>query len=137
MATKSNQPAPQPRVRDFILDVSQIQRDGAEVFGGLNVLRLNPGQGAAGLVITKIGTQTVKGRGKEKGKTRELPSYSATAPDGVEYRLPLNRSFVDKAVEAKLKVGDTITLICEGEYKSKEGNRGMGYTLLVTARAKK
>lgn len=122
-------------LKSFIVDAGTISRDAGEVFAGLNVLKLKPGQAAAGLVIAKIGVQVVKGRGKEKGKTREIPSYAAKAPDGVEYRLPLNRSFVDKMVEAKVKVGDTVTVIAEDEYVSKEGNRGMGFSIIVTARA--
>ena len=135
MAKKSNTSPSLSReaLKSFIVSASEIKREG-EVFAGLNVLKLSPGQAAAGLVIAKIGTQVVKGRGKEKGKTREIPSYSATAPDGNEYRLPLNRSFVDKAVEAKVAVGDEITLIAEDEYVSKDGNRGMGFSLIVTAR---
>lgn len=123
-------------LKSFIVDAGTIARDSGEVFAGLNVLKLEAGQAASGLVIAKIGVQVVKGRGKEKGKTRELPSYAALAPDGIEYRLPLNRSFVDKAADAKLAVGDTITLIAEGAYTSKDGNRGMGFSLIVTARGK-
>jgi hypothetical protein len=134
MATK-NKGISREQLKSFVVSAADIKREG-EVFAGLNVLKLSPGQAAQGLVIAKIGTQIVKGRGKEKGKTREIPSYAATGPDGNEYRLPLNRSFVDKAVEAKLSVGDEITLIAEDEYVSKDGNRGMGFSLIVTARAK-
>jgi hypothetical protein len=124
-------------LRSFIVSANDIKRDEGEVFAGLNVLKLEEGQAAAGLVVSKISEQLVKGRGKEKGKTRKIPSYAATAPDNMEYRLPLNRSFVDKCQDAKLALGDTITLICEGAYTSKEGNKGVGYSLIVTARAKK
>lgn len=124
-------------MKSFIVSASEINKTEGEVFAGINVLKLEEGQAAAGLVISKIGEQLVKGRGKEKGKTRKIPSYAATAPDGMEYRLPLNRSFVDKCTDAKLAVGDTITLVCEGGYVSKEGNRGVGYTLIVTGRASK
>jgi hypothetical protein len=123
-------------LKSFIVDAGTLNREAGEVFAGLNILKLKPGQAAAGLVIAKIGVQIVKGRGKEKGKTREIPSYAAKAPDGIEYRLPLNRSFVDKMVEAKVKVGDTVTVIAEDEYVSKDGNRGMGFSLIVTARKK-
>lgn len=121
--------------KSFIVSAGEIVKKG-EVFAGLNVLKLEAGQAAQGLVIENIGEQIVKGRGKEKGKTRKIPSYTAAAPDGESYRLPLNRSFLDKASEAKLAVGDEITLICEGGYVSKDGNKGVGYSLIVTERAK-
>lgn len=123
------------QLKSFIVEAGTLNREAGEVFSGMNVLKLQPGQAAQGMVIAKIGIQIVKGRGKEKGKKREIPSYAAKAPDGTEYRLPLNRSFVDKAVEAKLAVGDTITLIAEDAYVSKDGNKGMGFSLIVTARA--
>jgi hypothetical protein len=130
----SNPPAiSKASLKSFIVSADEVSREG-EVFAGKNVLKLAPGQAAAGLVIAKIGTQIVKGRGKEKGKTREIPAYTATAPDGNDYGLPLNRSFIDKASDAKLAVGDTVTVVCEGEYVSKDGNRGVGYALIVTGR---
>lgn len=121
-------------LKSFIVSAGEVVRKG-EVFAGLNVLKLEPGQAAQGLVIEKIGSVKVKGRGKEKGKVRELPSYSAKAPDGLSYRLPINRSFLDKASEAELAEGDTITVVCEGGYTTKDGNKGIGYSLIVTERA--
>lgn len=104
-----------------------------ERFSGLNVLKLAAGESALGLVITKIGTQTVKGRGKEKNKTRNIPAYSAEA-GGKEWKLPLNASLVAKLIEAKVKVGDTIAIARGDEYTSKDGNKGTSYELVVQAR---
>ena len=130
----ANQLTPVKPGKSFIKSAAEVANIGGERFAGLNVLKLTDGQAAEGLVISKIGTQVVKGRGKEKGKSREIPSYAAKAPGGLEYRLPLNRSFIDKAGEAKLKVGDEITLICEGAYTSKDGNKGTGFSIVVTKR---
>jgi hypothetical protein len=121
-------------LKSFIVSAGEVVKKG-EVFAGLNVLKLQAGQAAQGLKVEKIGEQVVKGRGKEKGKTRKIPSYSALAPDGLIYRMPLNKSFLDKAAEAKLAVGDEFTLVCEGAYESKDGNKGIGFSLVVTKRA--
>ncbi len=131
-------PAEQSNIKpSFRVSAAELANVEGERFEGLNVLKLNEGEAADGLAISEIGTQKVKGRGKEKGKVREIPSYAAKAPDGKTYRLPLNRSFIDKAVAASLAVGDTIALICEGGYTSKDGNKGTGYSLIVRARAGK
>lgn len=125
-----------PASQSFRVSADSLRGLAGERFEGMNVLKLAANEGVDGIVISKIGVQKVKGRGKEKGKVREIPSYAGTAPDGKEYRLPLNRSFVDKAVEAKLAIGDTIAIICEGGYESKEGNKGLGFSIVVRERAK-
>lgn len=121
-------------VASFLTDAAAFDNLNGERFAGLNVLKLAAGQAAVGLVVSAIGTQKVKGRGKEKGKTREIPSYSAKAPDGREYRLPLNASFVAKMQDAKVKVGDTVAIRRGDDYVSKEGNRGTSFDLIVQAR---
>lgn len=123
-----------PGGKTFIMDAAALADIKGERFAGANILKLGPGQGARDLVVTKIGVQKVKGRGKDKGKTREIPSYAATAPDGREYRLPLNASFVAKMQDAKVKVGDTIALARGEDYTSREGNRGVSFDLIVQAR---
>lgn len=121
-------------VAAFLADSAAFDNLTGERYAGLNVLKLAAGQSALGLVISAIGVQEVKGRGKEKGKTRKIPSYSAKAPDGAEYRLPLNASFVAKMEEAKVKVGDTVAIRRGEDYVSKAGNRGTSFDLLVQAR---
>lgn len=118
---------------DFRADAATFAALQGERFSGLNVLKLTAGQSAMNLVITAIGTQTVKGRGKEKNKTRNIPAYSAEA-GGKVWKLPLNASLVAKLVEAKVKVGDTIAIARGDEYTSKDGNKGTSYELVVQAR---
>lgn len=122
-------------IQEFKMDASAFQALGGERFSGMNVLKLNTNEAVQGLVISKIGIQKVKGRGKDKGKTREIPSYAATLGEGgKEYRLPLNASFVQKCDEAKIKIGDTIAVLKGEGYESKEGNKGVSFELLVQAR---
>lgn len=136
MAKKSNLSALTKKVpagQSFRTDASAFAALTGERFSGLNVLKLLPGQAALGLVITKIGVQKVKGRGKEKNKVREIPAYSAEA-EGKEWKLPLNASLVAKLQEAKVKVGDTIAIARGDEYTSKDGNKGSSFELVVQAR---
>lgn len=122
-------------ISEFVMDASAFQSLGGERFSGLNVLKLETDQAVGSLVISKIGVQKVKGRGKDKNKVREIPSYAATLGEGgKEFRLPLNASFVMKCVEAKIKVGDTIAILKGAAYTSKDGNKGVSYELLVQKR---
>jgi len=122
-------------VSEFIMDSTAFQSLGGERFAGLNVLKLETDQAIGGLIISKISVQKVKGRGKDKNKVREIPSYAATLGEGgKEFRLPLNASFVMKCADAKLKVGDTIAILKGAAYTSKDGNKGVSYELLVQKR---
>jgi len=121
-------------VKAAALDMAAFTALSGEKFTGLNVLKLSPNTGVAGLVVTKISTQKVKGRGKDKGKVREIPSYTVRNADGQEVRAPLNASFVMKCESAKVKVGDTLAIWRGEGYESKDGNKGISFDLVVQAR---
>jgi len=119
------------------IDLSAFSSLGGEKFTGLNVLKLAVNQAVGDLTVTKIGVQKVKGRGKDKGKVREIPSYTVKAAGGREYRAPLNASFVMKCADAGVKVGDVIAIARGEGYETKDGNKGIAFDLVVQSRAKK
>ena len=120
--------------KTFIIGADAFRALTGERFEGLNVLKLAEGEAATGLVVTQIGTQKVKGRGKDKGKVREIASYAVKAADGRTYKAPLNKSFIMKCEDAKVKVGDTIAIARGEGYTSNDGNKGVSYELVVQSR---
>lgn len=125
----------------FVTDAAAFDNLQGETFAGLNVLKLAVGQTAGPLVVTRVLRDVPVSRKskKEKGeKVRNVDKYFATAPNKTEYAMPISASFVLRAREAKLDVGDTFFLRRGKDYKNPAfANKGASYELKITARAEK
>ncbi len=105
-----------------------------EVLAGLDILKLNVGEVGGPFVLKKILPQQSLGGGKGK-KIKPVDVYVADF-NGREIRMPIAASFVGKAKDAKLAVGDTFLVRRDADYTSKEyGNRECkSYSLNITTR---
>lgn len=124
-------------VNTFLLDPTAFGKSG-EVLAGLNILKLNVGEVAGPFVLKKILLAQKLGTGKGADKRKPVDVYVSEF-NGQEIRMPVSASFVGKAKDANLAVGDTFLVRRDADYTSKEyGSRECkSYSLNVTARAKK
>lgn len=132
----------QMKTGGVFMNVDQFNQLGGETFAGLNVLKLLPGQAAGPFTLKEILPNQRLGD-EEKGKNKKKPVdvYVATDAEGTEVRMPVAASFVGKAKDAKLSVGDKFAVMRGENYKTKfDGKnsppRGASYALKIIERAK-
>lgn len=103
-----------------------------EKFAGKSVLKLEPGEAAGPLVVSKIERDVVLNK-----KLKPTDVYYAATADGKETSLPVAAGFTMKAKESNLAVGDTLWLKRVEDYISKTFKKpGQAYEIVITARAK-
>ncbi len=110
-----------------------------ETYAGLNILKLEINQVGGPFLLTKIlKDQELGSSGKGKNKRKPVDVYVATF-NKLEIRMPVSASFVGKAKDNKLAVGDTFLVRRDPDYTSKEyGSRECkSYSLNITKRAAK
>lgn len=117
------------------MDAAAFRALQGERYTGLNILKLQPGQGAGPLEIVKIlPNQDLGSTGKKKKKPVDV--YCAKDADGIELRLPVAQSLTQKLKDAKVGVGDKIAILRGEDYVSKTyGNKGASFELTVLSRA--
>lgn len=132
------------KVGGLFMDAAAFNNLGGETFAGLNILKLLPGQAAGPFTLTKILPNQKLGDddGGKKGKKKPVDVYVAVDDDKTEVRMPVAASFVGKAKDAKLAVGDTFAVMRGENYKTKfDGKnsepRGASYLLKILSRASK
>jgi len=118
------------------MDVTAFRNMSGETFAGLNILKLEPGQAAGPLTITKILlNQDLGSGGTGKRKKKPVDVYVANDPEGTEVRLPVAASLTMKLKDAKVGPGDVVAILRGDDYKSKVyGTRGASYELKVLSR---
>ncbi len=119
------------------MDVSAFAALGGEAYQGLNILKLAPGEGAGPFKLVKILLKQKLGKGAAAAKRKPVDVYVAADASGVEIRMPVAASFVGKATDAGLAVGDTFAVLRTEDYESQFKTKGAGYALRVISRAKK
>lgn len=124
-------------VKTFVLDASAFGQTG-EVLAGLNILTLAVGEVGGPFVLKKILKNQTLGAGAAAKKRKPVDVYVAEH-NKLEIRMPVSASFVGKAADAKLAVGDTFLVRRDPDYTSKEyGSRECkSYSLNITKRAGK
>ncbi len=110
---------------------------GGEAYQGLNILKLQPGEGAGPFKLVKILPEQKLGKGSAASKRKPVDVYVAADGSGVEIRMPVAASFVGKAKDASLAVGDTFAVLRTEDYESQFKTKGAGYALRVISRAGK
>jgi hypothetical protein len=133
MATKTTKA--QLQSGTVFMDATAFNNLGGEVYAGLNIVKLNPGQAAGPFKITEIlFNQDLGSTGKKKKKPVDV--YCATDATGTAVRLPVAASLTQKLKDAKVGVGDSIAIMRGDDYTSKVyGTKGASYELRVVARA--
>lgn len=120
----------------FVLDASAFGSTG-EVFAGLNILKLEIGQVGGPFTLTKILRNQELGVSTGKKKKKPVDVYVADH-NKMEIRMPVAASFVGKARDCKLAVGDTFLVRRDPDYTSKEygSKECKSYSINITKRAK-
>jgi hypothetical protein len=122
----------------FILPGNAFDDAQGETFAGLNILRLKEGEVGGPFVLKEILLNQKLGENK---KMKPVDVYVATPTAGspVDIRMPAAASFVGKAKDAKLAVGDTFLVRRSADYIAKKfgKNNCAAYELKVTIRAVK
>lgn len=118
------------------IDASAFDSMAGETFAGLNILKLNPNQAAGPITIKDILLNQRLGKDSAAKKRKPVDVYVGEH-NGVQIRLPVAASFVQKAKDAKLTVGDVIAIKRGADYTSQFKTRGASYELKVISRASK
>ena len=116
------------------MDASAFRDMKGETFAGLNILKLEPGKAAGPITIKDILLNQKLGKDSAAKKRKPVDVYVGDF-EGTQIRLPVAASFVAKAKEAKLKVGDVIAILRGEDYTSQFKTRGASYELKVLSRA--
>jgi hypothetical protein len=120
-----------------VMDASQFHEAAGELHAGKNILKLQPGQAAGPFVLVEILADQELGT-KGRKKLAPVDVYIGEDAAGTRWNMPLAAAFISKVEEAKLAIGDTFLVLRTDDYTSNTyGTKGQGYSLKVTARAKK
>jgi hypothetical protein len=124
-----------PAPKETLLDsdfFQKVQDDGGEIFAGCATLGLEPGQVAGPCKIVEI-RRGVQLNDKIKNVT---DSYIATI-NRIRYFLPASASFVGKASDAEIQVGDVIAVRRGQDYINTDFNKTCpSYDIAVISRIK-
>lgn len=121
--------------KEYFLDAASFHETEGETYAGLNILKLQPGQGAGPIEITKILKDQQLGKGSAARKRKPTDVYEGQLK-GITIRLPVAASLVQKLRDAKVGVGDVIAIFRGEDYESAFKTRGASYLLKVISRAK-
>ena len=109
-----------------------------EKFAGLRILTLEINEAAGPFRLTNILRDQELGDQTGKKKMKPVDVYVAIDANDLEVRMPVAASFVGKAKDSNLAIGDTFCVLRAEDYVSKDfGTKGKSYLLTVTARAAK
>jgi hypothetical protein len=120
------------RTGGVFIDSSAFNNEKGELFAGLNILKLKAGEAAGPFVLKNIMLQQKLGKDK---KMKPVDVYVADH-QGLELRMPAAASFIGKAKDSNLSVGDTFLVRRdENDYVSAFGKRDCAsYQIKITAR---
>jgi len=124
----------QVKTGTVIIDSAAFDSMEGETFTGLNILKLTPGQAAGPITIKEILLNQKLGKDSAAKKRKPVDVYVGEF-NRAQIRLPVAASFVGKAKDAKLKVGDVIAIKRGDDYTSQFKTRGASYELKVLTRA--
>ncbi len=104
-----------------------------ETFAGLNILRLKEGEADGPFILTEILKNQKLGENK---KMKPVDVY-VTTKNKLAVRMPAAASFVSKAKESKLNIGDEFWVKRAEDYIAKKfgKNNCAAYILKITKRA--
>lgn len=126
----------QVKTGTVFIDASAFDQMEGEVFAGLNILKLNPGQAAGPITIKNILLNQKLGKDSAAKKRKPVDVYVGEF-NKAEIRLPVAASFLGKMKDAAVGVGDVIAIKRGDDYTSQFKTRGASYELKVISRAKK
>ncbi len=107
-----------------------------EKFAGLRILTLEVNEAAGPFRLTNILPDQHLGDEKGKKKMKPVDVYVAMDSSDMEIRMPVAASFVGKAKDSNLAIGDEFCVMRAEDYTSKDyGTKGKSYLLTVTKRA--
>lgn len=124
----------QIRTGGVFMDMSSFNQQKGETYAGLNILKLNPNEAAGPITIKDILLNQKLGKDGAAKKRKPVDVYVGEH-EGITLRLPVAASFIAKAKEAKLSIGDVIAVARGEDYKSQFNTRGATYLLKVLSRA--
>ena len=136
LEAKQSEQLAQMKTGTFLLaDPSAFDTAPGEKFAGLNILKLKPGEAAGPFLLVNI----LKDQklGEKNKKMQPVDVYVATFAHQ-EVRMPVAASFVGKAQDSHLAVGDTFLVKRLEDYTDKKyGRECQAFALNITARATK
>lgn len=103
------------------------QTKGQKLAGGGNVLTIEPNTGAGPFTITAVEEKVLN------KKYKPVMVWTGALEDGTEFSLPAATSFVAKATEAKLAVGERILVWRNDDYRA-NGKDCESYAINITSR---
>lgn len=105
-----------PSTGGFVMSASAFDDVDGEVYAGLNILKLKEGEAAGPLVLKEIKLRQQLGTDKSR---KPVDVYIA-AFNKTEMRMPVAASFVQKAKDAKLSIGEVFYLKRSEDYVAKK-----------------
>ena len=134
LESKQSEQLAEMKAGSFLLsDPDAFDTAKGEKFAGLNILKLKPGEAAGPFVLVNILRDQQLGDSKKKMKPVDV--YVASFGNQ-EVRMPVAASFVGKAMDSKLGIGDTFLVKRLEDYTDKKyGRECHAYALNITARA--
>lgn len=108
----------------YVLDAAAFSGLGGRHFAGLNIVNVEVGQAAGPFTLIEIlKDQNLQKKKKlKKGEKPNLVDIYIADFNGTTIRMPASASFVMKAKESKLKVGDIFAIKRNQNYKNDFGN---------------
>lgn len=107
-----------------------------EKFAGLRILHLEINEAAGPFRLTNILRDQELGEQTGKKKMKPVDVYVAMDSADMEIRMPVAASFVGKAKDSNLAIGDEFCVLRAEDYISKDfGTKGKSYLLTVTKRS--
>lgn len=120
-------------------DASKFAALGGEVSFGMQIIKLKQGEAAGPFILAKILEKQDCTPAGAKKKYDPVDVYVGRDTSGFEIRMPIAASFVGKAADLKLAVGDEFHLLRMDDYHSKTYNKDdcQSFALAITRRAGK
>ncbi len=119
------------------MSAADFQKLGGEQFLGKSILQLNPGEADGPFTLVEIlKDQNLNAPGSKK-KLAPVDVYVGKNEAGIKVNMPVAASFIAKAQEANLAVGDVFAVLRLDDYTSRAyGTKGKGFALTIISRAK-
>ena len=135
----ASSPAPEDTIQAvarFKMDPNAFDAIEGELYAGLNILKLKPGEAAGPFILKNIlFEQDLSPTSKGKKKKMEPVDVYVAEFAGKEIRMPIAAGFTAKAKDANLSIGDKFLVKRVDDYVSKDwGTKGAGYELKIIAR---
>ncbi len=133
MAKKSTGQITQNASGSYVMDMGAFETADGKLFAGLNILKLEIGQAAGPFKLLEIlkDQNLNKKKALKKGEKPNLVDIYVGEFNGTPVRMPAGASFLMKAKESKLKVGDIFAVKRGNDYKNNFSTDSKSWELKV------